>query len=142
MTLQTCDDYLNKVNEIITASDDVETTQTNLSTLIDALATIDSQVDTDIGTMSIPNTTEHFNKFILVQNMRMTKINLQNSFYNLIKIRNEELKTREEQQIGTTQDRLNYEEETKSIKLYIDTVKNSCSCMSGRTNIIKYEAYH
>lgn len=133
----TCDDYMLKLNEIISACNNVETTKIQLEALLGELETLDNQIDTDILAMTTPPTTmEHLNKYVIVQYSRLSKILLHNALLTIVKKRAEEQRQREQDQSGTYEERRLYEEETENVRNYVDTVKSSCICMSSRTNII------
>lgn len=136
MTQQHCTDYLDKVTSIKTACNDPTTTLTQLQTLIDGLATLDGQIDTDLQTISLPTTMTHMNLFILTQIERSMKCNLQESMKNLVKIRKNNIDAY--QASNTYQNTVLYSTETRSIDNYIEnTVIAGCTRMQSLKNIIK-----
>lgn len=132
----TCDDYMLKLNEIISTCNNATTTKIQLETLLGELETLDNQVDTDIETMSLPSTMEHLNKYILTQYMRLSKIDLQRSLYKLIDVRNSDLLYQAVHETTTKEEQHTYALETIEIKNLVETVINSCSCMSGRKYVV------
>jgi len=136
MTELNCDAYLSILGDIFDACDNVETTKTDLETLINTLQSNDTQINTDLLTMSMPTTMTHLDKYITVQNIRFSKIDLQRALYKLVDVRNADLLNQAVNQTTTQEEQDAYALETLNIKNYVDTVINSCTCMSGRKYVI------
>ena len=68
-----CNDYITKMDEIKTASIDDTTTKLNMETLHLELKTIESLIDSDIGTEDFPTTFTHLNKFNKVNELVFTE---------------------------------------------------------------------
>jgi hypothetical protein len=136
MTEITIDNYFAKLLEIQNATEDSETTETQLRTLVGQLGVLDTQIDTELTTMPFPSSVSHLNKLILVQNERSRKANFQNFLEELIECRNGNIDT--VASTGTYEDIINYSNETRSIKNYINNeVIPSCNCIKVRLEIIK-----
>jgi hypothetical protein len=124
----TLNQYMTKVNSIITTCQDLNTTQAILQPLLTSLATIDTQIDTEILTMAMPTSMTHLNLFILVQNFRCSKKELHKNLLELVKLRLS--------QSGDYPTFLTYSENTYILKNYVESVINSCSCMGSTKYIV------
>jgi hypothetical protein len=136
MTENNCDTYLSTLGDIINACNDATTTKTDLETLIITLTTNDSSIETDILTMNIPTTMIHLDKYITVQNIRFSKIDLQRALYKLVDVRNADLLNQAVNQTTTQEEQDAYALETLNIKNYVDSIVDSCTCMSSRKYVI------
>jgi|694.fasta_scaffold72748_2 hypothetical protein len=136
MTELNCDSYLSILGDIIDACNDSTTTKLNLETLINSLVSTDALIESDISTMAIPATMTHLNKYIIVQNIRLTKLRFQQALYNLVDVRNENLLNQAINQTTTQEEQNAYALETIEIKKYVETVVDSCTCMSGRKYVV------
>ena len=89
MTETTLDSYLSKFSDIQTASIDNTTTSSAMQTLYNDLVTIETTLDTEIANplTSVPSTSNHLNKFILVQNARQNRFCIIKALYDFVKTR-------------------------------------------------------
>lgn len=136
MTEVNCDAYLSTLANIIDACNNVETTKTDIETLLTTLEANDAQIETDLTTMSIPSTMVYLDKYIIVRQMQLSKLDLQRALYKLVDIRNENLLYQAVNQTTTQEEQNAYALETIEIRKYIETVINSCTCMSGRKYVV------
>jgi hypothetical protein len=104
------------------------TTTATLQSAINLLVTHDDAIDADLLTMTLPTTLTHLNKFILVQITRSTKLQLCRDLISLLKIRKNS--TDDLASILSYEELMAYTAETNTLKIYIKTFLNSCSCMS------------
>ncbi|RTL06744.1 hypothetical protein EKK58_04380 [Candidatus Dependentiae bacterium] len=136
MTETHCEEYITALNNIIDACDEATTNKNDLETLINILITKDTQINTDILTMPLISSMVHMDKYTFVQNNRFSKIDLQRALYKLVDVRNADLLNQAVNQTTTQEEQDAYALETLNIKNYVDTVINSCTCMSGRKYVI------
>lgn len=139
MTVNTCDNYMAKLAEIETASQNALTTKAMLETLIDELAVLDAQVDTDLGSMLIPVTMTHLNKYVLVQIARSRKNDLQRYLHALVECRKAQLLADQKAKVGTEEERIAYGLETAVVNNYVEEVLEACPCMKNRREIMRIE---
>lgn len=131
MTEATCDAYKAQITTIQTLCNINTTTTADITTAINDLNTIDSQINTDILSMSFPTTVDHLNKFILVQITRSRVSEIQASLLNLIKIRKNHLKTILDPLADMTTP-LSYQNDTESLVSYTDNLILNSSGMKDR----------
>ena len=139
MTESNLDDYINKLGEIKTASENYLTTQLDIETLLSELVVLDDAIDDNA---IMPITIAHLNKLILSSIIRVRKSDLQHYLYTLIKTRQEHQLQDAINNVGTQEEQIIYQTETRNIITYINNIKNSCPCMSNRCSLIKYEAFN
>ena len=89
MTTTNLNNFITKLSEIQTASNNNATTSTAMQTLYTNLTDIETLIDDDIINAAFPTTLDHLNKFVLVQQIRNDRIQILSSFVNFINIRDQ-----------------------------------------------------
>ena len=114
----TLDSYMIKLQEIETVCDDASTTKIILETKINELNILGSQIDAELGTMGVPTTMIHLNKYTICQHVRLSSCNLQCAFGKINDVRAADLLSKTKNNIGTIQDRDAYFVETQNISTF------------------------
>jgi len=136
MTEISIDAYFSKLDQLETACLSVDTTKTELETLINDLDTLNGTLETELTTIPFPVTVFHLQKLILIETVRANKLDLHASLAQLKKCRKENIDSYAG--ANTYVDLVAYTSENKAIEDYIDnTVIPNCTCMTGLKKIIK-----
>lgn len=134
----TLDAYMQKIIDIETASTDINTSTTELQTLINDLASLDATLDVEIDAMvEMPIDFRYMRKIILVEIERARKANLQKALETLVNTRRNYIPTLINSDPDGNNLAIQYDIETESVKDLVKNVISGCNCMSNRKFLIE-----
>jgi len=137
MTEVNCTNYLNKIMELKDICQDETTTKINLELVMNDLQDIKNDIEADILVIGVPVTMSHFHKFFLVLNLIERGSDIQSSLLTLLKTRTNNIDNYAS--LHTYEEIIEYTNETKLLKEYIDNLMFNCNCMKDRINIMQHK---
>ena len=136
MTEANLDLYMTKIAEIETACELATTTKTQIETLLTALNTLSDAIDADLLVIAVPTSIVHLQKLMIVNVVRITKLDLHASLTNLKDCRKNNVDTYAN--TNTYADLVTYTSDNKTVHDYIDnSVIPACHCLKGLRQIIR-----